>query len=90
MTNSERKVTIPGPDGKPVQGTDMEIENSNEKFSEMKLHDGTTIRYKTVVTQVIRIDGAYDVEGNPVYVVKSAPAISILSAPDYLRKGGIR
>jgi hypothetical protein len=90
MTSNERKVTIPGPDGRPVQGTDMVIEDSNEKMSEMKLHDGTVIRYKTVVTQVIRIDGAHDAEGNPVYVVKSAPAITILSAPDYLKKGGIR
>jgi len=87
MSNSERKVTIPGPDGKPVQGTDMEIEESSEKWSEMKLHDGTRIRVKSVVTQVIRMDGAYDNEGNPVYVVKTSPVISVISTPDFLKRG---
>lgn len=90
MGNEERKVTVPGPDGKPIQGTDMEIEESSEKWSEMKLHDGTRLRVKTVVTQVIRIDGAWDPEGNPVYIVKTAPVISVFSAPDYLKKGSLK
>jgi hypothetical protein len=87
MAKEERKVTVPGPDGRPLQGIDMEIEESSDKWSEMKLHDGTRLRIKTVVTQVIRIDGVWDPEGNPAYIVKTSPVISILSAPDFLKRG---
>lgn len=86
MAGEERKVTVPGPDGRALQGTDMEIEESSEKWIDLKVHDGTRIRIKTVVNQVIRLDDAWDQEGNPVYIVKSAPMISIISAPDYLKK----
>ncbi len=86
MAHEDRKITIPGPDGKPLQGIDMEIEESSEKWSEMKLHDGTRLRVKTVVTQVVRIEGAWDPEGNPVYVVKTSPVISVLTAPDFLKR----
>jgi hypothetical protein len=86
MEKEERKVTIPGPDGKPLAGTDMEIEESSERWIDIKVHDGTRIRIKTVVTQVIKIDGAWDQEGNPVYVVKTTPLVSILSVPDYLKR----
>ena len=86
MANEERKVSIPGPDGKPMSGIDMDIEESSEKWSDMKLHDGTRIRIKTVVNQVVRLDNAWDPEGNPVYIVKSAPMMTIVSAPDYLKR----
>lgn len=83
----DRKVSIPGPDGKMLPGIDMEIEESSERWSEMKLHDGTRLRVKSVVTQVVRLDNAYDPEGNPVYIVKTAPVITLLSTPDFLKRG---
>ena len=90
MAKEERKVTIPGPNGQQLHGIDMEIEESSDKWSEMKLHDGTRLRVKTVVTQVIRLDGMWDPEGNPAYFVKSSPVVTVLSAPDFLKKGPIK
>jgi hypothetical protein len=40
---------------------------------------------KLVVTEVLRIDGQYDPEGNPAYLVKSSN-VTAISAPDELRR----
>jgi hypothetical protein len=80
------KITMPG--GQTVEGEEVEIDDdaSTERWSDYKLKDGTLIRLKSVVSSIIRLDGQYDGEGNPLYVVKSTPAVTIKSVPDKLRK----
>jgi len=41
---------------------------------------------KIVVTEVLRIDGQYDAEGNPVYFVKSANIISVIAPEELMKK----
>jgi hypothetical protein len=82
---AERRVQVPFM-GKTVEGMEIPVEESTERWSELKLEDGTLIRVKQTVAQVIRIDGQYDAEGNPLYVVKSSPAIAIVHVDEGLRR----
>lgn len=86
----ERKVTVPGPEGKQIPGVDIEIDESVEKWSELKLVDGARIRLKQVASQVIRLENVWDNDGNPVYIVKSTPMIAVSFAPDHLKKNNGR
>jgi hypothetical protein len=74
----ERKTrvqTMPG--GPLVDGTQIPIDESEERWSKVKLEDGSVLKIRPVVTAVVRVDGQYDPEGNPVYVVKTM----VVSAP---------
>lgn len=80
-----RKRTIPGPDGKPVQATELSFQNAREHWNEYLLDDGTIIKLKPVATEVFRLDDRYDPQGNPVYLVKSTN-VMVVSSPEDLRK----
>jgi hypothetical protein len=86
MASSGRKVKLPMPDGRMVEGIEVPIKESSEPWSEVHLEDGTIFRLKAVVASVVRIDGQFDQEGNPVYVVKATQAVSIVEVPESLRK----
>src|SRR5712691_2839980 len=81
-----KKVKVTLPDGKVVEGVDVPIEVSNDRWSDITLEDGSVIRIKALVVSVIRIDGQYDQDGNPLYVVKSSTTTAIASAPEELRR----
>lgn len=72
--------------GREVDGVDVTIDESSEKFSEFTLGDGSVIRLKPVLLGVTRLEGVYDPEGNPMYMVKAAPVMTIVSAPDKLKR----
>jgi hypothetical protein len=82
-----RKKKIPRPDGTTVEATIVPFRGDVEHWNEYLLDDGTVVRMKAVVTEVLRIDGRYDREGNPVYAVNSTN-ITHISAPEHLKKGG--
>ncbi len=71
------KKSVPDQAGKMVTGDLVEVEESTERFSDIKLADGTQIRIKTVVVEVIRADDQWDKEGNPIYVVRSAHVMTV-------------
>ena len=80
-----RKIKLP--DGREVEGTILTFRTTSEDFNEYLLDDGTVAKLKVVVTEVVRLDGEYGPDGNPLYFVASANVLAI-SAPDNLRKGG--
>jgi hypothetical protein len=59
---------------------------STEKWTEVKLEDGTIIRIKPNVMMAVRIDGQYDAEGHPMYALKTNQTVTIVSSPEHLRK----
>ena len=71
--------------GRDVDGLELKFKSIREEWNEYDLEDGTTIRLKAVVTDVVRLNGEYDQEGNPVYVVKSGNMM-VVKAPDELKK----
>lgn len=58
-----------------------------EHWNEYLLDDGTVLRLKPVVTEVLRVEGEYDAHGNPGYIVQSTN-VTAVDAPDELRRQG--
>lgn len=69
-----------------VDGVEVSVDESSERFSEAKLSDGTKVRVKLSVISAYRIDGEYDKDGNPMYSFNMAPIISIVDCPPHLKK----
>jgi len=84
----ERRIKAPMQIGGPaVDAFEVPIQQSIERWTEITLEDGAVIRIKPMIVGVIRVDGQWDQEGNPVYALRGGPNImSIVSVPDHLKK----
>lgn len=82
-----RKRKVPGPDGQMREATELTFNASGEHWNEYLVEDGTVIKLKTVVTEIVRIDDMYDGEGNPVYLAKSQNILAV-NSPDSVRRQG--
>jgi hypothetical protein len=80
------KVPISLPDGSKLNGTEVGVDESTERWTDLALNDGTKLRVKQAILQVIRLDGQYDPEGNPLYVIKGMPMMFLVSAPNNLKR----
>ncbi len=83
----ERKRKIRMPDGREVDAIELGFQASGEHWSEYLVDDGTVIRLKPVAVQVSRVEGEYDPQGNPVYLIQTQN-VMVVSAPDKLRRLG--
>ena len=72
--------------GRKVTGVRRNIESSTERWSEAILDDGSRIRMKIVFTDVARVDGEWDSEGNPIYVIRSTNVVSVEGGESVRRK----
>lgn len=80
------KIPMP-PSGKIVDATEVPIRESVERWTELTLEDGSIIRIKPAVLGAVRLDGQWDQEGNPLYMLKGGPnAVAIVQVPDHLKK----
>ena len=50
-----------------------------------QLADGTELRMRLIVTDIVMIPGEWDNDGNPVYVAKSQN-IMVAKCPDHLKR----
>ena len=76
------------PDGRVVDGTEVPIDETTERWSDVKLSDGTILRIKLAVISAVRANGAFDPQGNPMYSLNMTPVMAILSVPPNLRQKG--
>ena len=83
----ERSMKVPY-EGKTVEGVDLDFKQIKEEWNEYQVADGTTIRMKAVVTNIVRLTNQYDKDNNPVYLVKSSNVLTI-SPPEKLKKGAV-
>lgn len=83
---ADKKVKVPIPGKGMVDGTEVAMIESVERWTELKLADGTILRVKPLITAVVRIDNTYDQQGNPVYATQGGQAMVIGSVPDNLRQ----
>jgi hypothetical protein len=83
MPLPKKKVRLPT--GQQIEGTVMPFQVGGEHFNEYVVEDGTILRVKLVATEVLRVDGAYDVEGNPIYLVASTN-VTAVSSPESLKQ----
>jgi hypothetical protein len=62
-----------------------DTENGGEQWSYFTLHDGSTLKVKPVLLNVIRLEGVYTPTGDPVYHVNASLVVAT-NSPDSLRK----
>jgi hypothetical protein len=73
--------------GHDVNVADVPIKSAtNETFAEYELEDGSKVRVKFVASSFLRIDSEYALDGKPVYIVLSAPAVNVLSSPEAIMR----
>jgi hypothetical protein len=77
---AERKTKIKLGD-EEFDAWDVPIEEATERWTELKLEDGAVLRIKVVIGAVTRVDSIKDADGNPLYVVKSGNALTLVSGP---------
>lgn len=67
--------------GQQVDGDDVSFSVTSEDWNRYQLHDGTEIRIRLIVQDVIKIPGELDEQGNPAYVVRSSQ-IMVVRPPE--------
>lgn len=63
----------------------VEANQSSEYWNQYLLDDGSVLKLKSVVTNIFRLIGAYNNDGDPIYVVKSGNIVTA-ACPDNLKK----
>ncbi len=84
MPPVRRRITVQ-PGQPPKEAELVEVSNSQENWSQYLLSDGSVLKLKQVVTEVWRVVGEYDADGNPTYVLKSG-GVLVVNAPDEVRR----
>jgi hypothetical protein len=73
--------------GREVEVADVPIAKSAEPWGQYELEDGSVVRFKSVATSILRIEGQHNPnDGLPMYLVLSTPVVQVISAPENLRK----
>ena len=70
--------------GRKVIGQKVNFDIDKENWNSYSLEDGTTIRMRSVVAQIIRLE-EYNNEGEPIYLVTSTNVLAT-DVPDHLKK----
>lgn len=73
------------PDGRVVEGQEVNFETLKEGWNEYKLEDGTILKVKLVLAGVVRVEEYDPMTGSPHYFIKSTNVISTI-VPDELKK----
>ena len=61
--------------GKELDATPIPFTGSGEMAHSLLLDDGTVLRVKVVITEVLRLEGQTDALGRPAYILQSATLI---------------
>jgi len=84
MPEIKTKITLPNG---TFEGVDVSIKEATERWSEVVLDDGTTLRIKPNILGVVRVDNQYDQDGNPLYALRSSQVMAVVHVEPHLRKG---
>ena len=76
-----RKVNFQGND---VWGEEVEFEVDREGWNEYVLHDGTRLKMRSVVSDVLRLE-IYQSDGSPVYFINATNVVTAI-VPDSLKR----
>jgi hypothetical protein len=80
---AKRKVNLGGTE---YMAEEIEFESDGaEKWNLYVLQDGTTLKVKAVLSEVLRVDGMYAPNGDPMYTA-NAQIVVATSAPEHLKK----
>jgi len=68
------------------EGEEVDFENEKEEWNVYKLADGSKLKVKLVLVNVVRSRDQYDSLGNPIYSITSQNIIKVLNVPAKLRR----
>lgn len=71
--------------GREYTAESIEFETEREHWNTYLLHDGTELKLKAVVSEIVRIEGAFAPNGDPLYMVNSSNIV-VTNVPENLRK----
>lgn len=77
------KTTLPN--GKEIKVINIDFETTKEDWNEYKLEDGTVLKFKAVVSSIVRTDNHDFVTGNPIYQIRSTNIVKI-RVPEKLKR----
>lgn len=66
--------------GREVETTPVEIIHQQEHTNEYQLADGTLVKVRVVVLDIVKIEGEFDANGGPLYNVNSKTVTSARKA----------
>ncbi len=70
--------------GNEVWGEEVDFETEREGWNEYVLHDGTRLKMKSVVSDVLRLE-MFQPDGSPVYYINSTNVVTAI-VPDSLKR----
>ncbi len=79
---AKRKVNV---GGQEFMAEPIDFEPEREGWNTYILHDGTTLKLRTVVAEVLRVEGAWAPNGDPLYIITSQAVVNT-TAPDALKR----
>lgn len=71
--------------GKQVDAIEVNFKVEREDWNQYQLSDGSELRMRLIVRQVLMVPGEFDNEGNPIYVVSSGNIVMV-NAPDHMKR----
>jgi len=86
VTERKTRIPFPLPNSPLKEGSEVQVKESTERWTEVELEDGTVVRLKASLMGAVRVEGEWDAQGNPAYALKVTPNIVIVSTPDHLRR----
>jgi hypothetical protein len=72
--------------GSIVDGEEVSFKTIREEWNEYETEDGSTIRVKLVMANIVRLKDRLDATGTPIYALKSTNVVAV-SPPDKSKKG---
>lgn len=75
--------------GNEVSVTDVpfkSLPDAPEQAFEYQLEDGSIVRVRYSTVSIRRVDGQFDAEGRPVYLVNSGTSSAVIEAGEKVRK----
>lgn len=78
------------PDGRTVIGPEVKINEQTERWSEVTLEDGSVLRVKPNVFSVIRLEGQFDANGDPLYAIQTSLVMIVASTLPHMKKGAVQ
>ena len=68
-----------------VEAVEVDFTPESEPWSTYKLADGTTLKLRTIVTNVFRYEDEFDQMGNPLYNVTHNSVVRVTGVPKNLK-----
>lgn len=72
--------------GQDAEVAEMEILEKKDRPAEYTLEDRSIIRVNYVPTEVLRLEGQYNADGTPIYLVTNGVVVNVIYSPDELKK----